>query len=800
MAAGPQQTAGSSEAPPRAGGRAAGRRMRGLAGRGAALSARWWRRAGAGLAAAFATDLEAGCAFLWLPVLMAAGIGGYFALPAEPPLLLLAGGSAALAMAAAVLRRHVAGFLVLAGLAALAGGAALAGLEVARAAAPVMAGDRTVVVEGRIAALEHRPGGRVRLVVAVGRFGDRAAGAGTARQPVPARVMVTAPARAVTRHIGEGIRFRARLSAPRGPDMPGGYDSALMLYLAGIGASGFVLGPVTPLDLGPPPWRQRLAAGVAAVRDDLAGRIRAALPGEAGEIAVALMVGERGGISPAVEEAMRDSGLTHVLSISGLHMSLVAGTLLVAVRGGLALVPGLALRWPLKRIAALVALPAAAAYLALSGADYATVRAFIMVAVALVAVIAGRPAITLHAVAVAALIVLVAAPSAVLNPGFQMSFAAVIALVAVFAAVTKTPAHHEDETPAARHRALRYGLFALRALGALAATSLIAGFASGPVAAYHFHRAAPLGLLANLIAMPAVSAVVMPMAVIAFLLMPLHLEVLALVPMGLGIDYMVWVAGLVAGWTGTAGNVGFIPAGTILLLAAALLWGAIAQARWRRAAVVPLAAGLAVLVLTRPPDVLIAADGRSAAVRGADGRLSLVIGPDGRRTAQTWLTADGRPPPRRLPAAGFAGPGVACDGLGCVLREVPPDAAGPLVLAVSRDGTGLGDDCRLAQIVVAPVAVARASCAAPLLFDRRRLARSGAVTLTFPGGDTARPPVIATALAGLRPWTRPLIARGGGMAPAETLDGAAREEEARGGEAADADSSGAPSGPAATDP
>lgn len=726
----------------------------------------WWLRPGPALAAALATDIEAGAAFLWLPVVLATGIGVYFALPFEPPLWPAAIAAGGFALGAVAMRGAIGWLLVLGAVAAFLGGVALAGLEVRRAAAPVMRGERTLIVEGRIAALEHRPGGRIRLVLDVVRFGERRPGDGGGRQPVPERVMVSVPAAGFPARIGDGIRLRARLSAPRGPDLPGGYDSARTLYLAGIGASGYGLGRGDVIDLGRPSWRLRLSAGIAALRGDLAGRIRRALPGQAGEIAVALMVGERGGIAPAVEEAMRDSGLTHVLSISGLHMSLVAGTLLVAVRGGLALVPGLALRLPLKRIAALVALPAATAYLALSGADYATVRAFVMIAVALVAVIAGRPAITLHAVAVSALVILLAVPSAVLNPGFQMSYAAVIALVAVFEVVSRRrdrdPADDDgmDKDRAPSGRLGRVALYLLTALAALAATSLIAGFASGPVAAYHFHRAAPLGLVANLIAMPAVSAVVMPMAVVAFLLMPFHLEALALVPMGLGIDYMVWVAHAVAGWTGTAGNVGFVSLPALLLGVGALLWAAIARAGWRWAALVPLVAGLLVGAFARPPDVLIAADGRSAAVRGADGRLSLAIGPGSRRTAQTWLAADGEPLSGKLPVDGRIGPGIACDLSGCVLTATPPGATAPVVLALSRDGRSLGEDCRLAAIVVAPVAVARAACAAPLLFDRRRLAHSGAVALTFPGGDTARLPEMTTALAGERPWTRALQ-RGG---------------------------------------
>lgn len=713
-----------------------------------AAIARWLSRS-------FETDIEAGCGFLWLPVALSLGIWAYFAAPGEPPPWLAPAVALVAAGVAVVVRRAPVVFVLAAAVSSIALGAAMAQWEVARSAAPVLARERTVAVEGYVLRAEPREAGRIRFVVAVTTFGE-----GGERRPPPARVMVTAAASRAPVGAGEGVRFLARLQPPRGPDLPAGYDPARSLYLQGIGASGFVLGAVEPVALPPPAsrvmtWRLKAAEYLDDVRTAIAARIRAALPGPAGEIAVALLVGERGGIPREIEDDMRTSGLTHVLSISGLHMTLVAGTLIVALRAMLAAIPGLALRFPIKRWAAAAALPATAAYLALSGGDLATQRSFVMIAVALLAVIVERPAITLRSVAVGALVVLLIQPSAVLNPGFQMSFAAVIALVAAFGwwQRRRRPPDDDEAVPVSRVRRIA-GALLLGAAG-LAATSVIAGIASGPIAAYHFHRAAPLGLVANLIAMPAVSVVVMPMGVAAFALMPFGLEALPLTLMGFGIDFMTAVATRVAAWTGSAGDVGRLPFWTVMFMVAALLWGAIAEGAWRVLALVPLGMAIAAFLMFRPPDVLVTADGRAAALRQADGRLAIVAGRDGRRAVETWLSADGDV---RLPRDPSLTGAARCDPLGCVIVATPPGAAEAVSLSVAASPAAIPDDCRHATILVASVTVAREDCASPrFVIDRRFLARTGAVTLTFPDGDPTVPPVVEAALpGGERPWTRHL--------------------------------------------
>ena len=297
------------------------------------------------------------------------------------------------------------------------------------------------------------------------------------------------------------------------------------------------------------------------MRGRINDRIRAALPGETGEIAAALITGARGGISEETNQAMRDSGLFHVLSISGLHMAIMAGTVFWLLRTLLASVPALALRFAIKKWAAAGALATASFYLALSGAAVPTVRAFLMMSIMLVAVTLDRPAITMRNVALAALLILVVAPESLFDPSFEMSFAAVIALVALYEWLSgRARPSLGDISPVWRGLRKVWVLFAGAAL-----TTLAASIAIAPFAVYHFHRMTHYGLLANLLAAPLVSLLIMPMALISLILMPFGLEALPLAAMGVGIEAMVaigeWVARL-------PGAVSVLPAisGTALLL------------------------------------------------------------------------------------------------------------------------------------------------------------------------------------------------------------------------------------------
>jgi competence protein ComEC len=536
--------------------------------------------------------------------------------------------------------------------------------------------------------------------------------------------------------VGEHVELKARLRPLLGPVRPGGYDYALGAYFQRLGATGFVFGrpkavpapTALPLDI-------RFFAAVEGLRRAMDARIRSVLPGETGAVASALVTGVRDAIPVEVNEAMRISGLYHVLSISGLHMVLVAGVIFALVRGGLALVPALALRRPIKKWAALAALGGAAFYLVLSGAEVATQRAFIMTGLVLVGILADRPAITLRTLAFAATATLALQPEALLNPGFQMSFAATLAIVSIYEPLAPALARPPAMGAAMLERALRRaGRWVL--LGAL--TSLVAGLATTPYAAFHFHRLAPYGLLANMLAMPVISFVIMPAGVISVLLMPFGYDLLGWQAMGFGIDAMLRIARWVASIPGAEGRIAAFGVGTVFAATVGLIVLAIPATRLRLAGLPMLALALFLAVTATRPDVYVDAEGEAVAVREADGRLTIHGAKRDRISAESWLAADGESRGRANVEAGFK-----CDDKGCVAKLFDGT-----IVAVALRAEAFADDCREAGLVVSQREVP-AACQAPAI-DRRVLTTTGAMGLRRVNGTWIAEPVRSPFAD--RPW------------------------------------------------
>ncbi|MCR4281941.1 MAG: ComEC/Rec2 family competence protein, partial [Bauldia sp.] len=526
------------------------------------------------LAATFEREMEAGRGFLWLPVAFAAGILVYFALPQEPWLPGVAAVALVLVLAAWRRPGGATAVRVLMVLAAVAAGLLAAKVRTDSALAPVMPREMTVTVSGWIAKTEEAARGGKLAKIQVARIEGLPA-AGT---PVNVRVTIRSGADALA--VGDGITVLASLSPPGGPVMPGGYDFALVPFYERIGGVGFAFGAAKPADIGPAPFSIRLRQPLEHLRDAIRLRIEAALPGDYGHIAAALVMGDQRGIAESTQQAMRASGLGHILSISGLHMALVAGSVFWLIRALLALSPGLALRYPIKKWAAACALIVATFYLGISGAEVATVRSYVMLAIMLVAIMLDRRALTLRNVALAALVILVVSPESLLSISFQMSFAATIALIAVYEALSAR---------ADRRLALadaKDGVWFGRAWAAVATlfmTSLVAGLATAPFGAFYFQRVAPLTIVANMAVAPAVGLVVMPMALLSVVLMPFGLEALPLTAMQWGLMWMVTVAKATAAWSEGWGGVRALPPLSLLLVVAGLLWLALWRERWRLA-------------------------------------------------------------------------------------------------------------------------------------------------------------------------------------------------------------------------
>ena len=663
---------------------------------------------------------------LWLPVALGLGIAGYFSLPHEPPPW-LAVASPVLLAAALVLRRQPWG-PVLIGLAALAGGFSLAQVRTIAVEAPVL--ERRmgpVTVSGTIETASLNRRGTWRITISQARI------SGVPPELTPRRIRIGVRSSDAGLQPGRIFSVRAILQPPLAPVIPGGFDFARRAWYRQLGAVGFAVSRPTIAPARDPPGPR---ARIDLLRQRIVQRIANVLPGEEGAIAAALTTGERGAIPEAVLVAMRDAGLAHLLAISGLHFSLVAALLFGGLRATLAAVPFIALRFPIKKWAAAGALGGALIYLLISGASIPTQRAFIMLSVVLLAVMLDRAAISMRLVAFAAAAVLLIAPESLLGASFQMSFAAVIALVAFYETVSGRLAGWRADAGLARR-------IALYALG-VGLTTLIAGLATGPYAIYHFNRFAVFGIVANVLAVPITGLWIMPCAILAFLLMPLELEALALQPMGWGIAAVVAVAKTVSSWPSAVLLVPAMPAAFLALATCGGLWLCLWRGRLRVLGVIPILAAVLTGARGRPPDILTGLDPGAIAVRLADG---LAIAPGTRRfTREYWLRSAGFGEPAPWPDGRAAtSSALACDGIGCFLRR------GPNSVAIALDRAALMEDCHKATLLIASVRVARKRCRTPgTLIDLRQRRREGALAIWLePDGPRV---LSARQVRGERPW------------------------------------------------
>lgn len=691
---------------------------------------------------------------LWLPVLMGLGIGLWLALPYEPGLrdglwLALPGLAAGLLWLRLPARWQRFSDLILAfalAVAMIGAGFALAGWRAARMAAPVLEWRYYGPVEGRVAGIDRAATDKIRLLLdqVVLRDLDPARSPHLVRVSLPHGVQALPPP-------GQRVMLTANLGPPPGPSEPGGFDFRRYAWFQGLGAIGYTRGPV--LTVAPAPdWS---AAVLDRWRMTAAAHIRDSIGGQSGAVVAALFTGDRSGIVEVTNQIMRAANLYHIVSISGLHMAMVAGFTYQGLRWVL-VAAGLALRRggyvPPRRLAAhhgaaIGALIAAAGYLWLSGGGVATERAFVMVAVMLGAIIAGRRAISLRSVALAAVLILALAPETLISAGFQMSFAATIALITV-----------ARVWPALRHRLPAL----LRPLAMLVLTSLVAGLATAPFAAAHFGRVPHYGLLANLLAVPVMGSVVMPAGVIAALLAPLGMAAPALWVAGLGTRWMLAVAGFVAGLDGATSMVRTPPAWVVPVLALGVLLPLLltmgrADRALRRAAF----AGAAMAVICAllgwaghdRPHVLISGTGDAVAMLGADGLRVPSKSKGGGYAVARWLEGDG-------------------DAADQAQAAVRPGWHGPRHQRTAR----LGPDLRLIHLTgVRANALAAALCqpgvvlvsdkVLPLtappchLLDVRALRATGAVALR---ADPDRPGQVRISTARDRSGQRRWTLRGGG--------------------------------------
>lgn len=586
-----------------------------------------------------ALALQRGNLLCWVPVCLSMGIGGYFSLTQEPGgavWLGLAGLTPILWLALRGLGedwRPIPAALILIVL-----GAGLAGFRAHWVAEPVLGFRYYGPIEGRLLRIDRSNSDAVRLTL------DRVVLKRMAPDRTPSRVRISLHGQQgfIQPMPGMTVILTGYLSPPSGPVEPGGFDFQRKAWFSRIGAVGYTRTPVLTLARA---QGDGLALWVYRIRTEISTWIQAHLPGEAGAFAAAVTTGDRSALSRPALEDLRASNLAHLLAISGLHMGLLTGFIFSLARFGMALIPGVALTGPTKKIAAVLALLAGAIYLMLSGGNVATERAYIMVAVMFVAVLLDRRAVTLRAVAVAATIVLLLRPEVLPEPGFQMSFAATTALVAVFGLLRRWPGMGLPKWA--------------RPVAAVAISSAVAGLATAPFAAAHFNRVADYGLLANLLSVPLMGLVVIPGAVMTACLAPLGLGWIGLTVMRPAIEWILAVAHWVAGLDGALTHVIAPPGWVIPMIAFGGLWLVLWRgAAWARGlGLGPLVIAFGLWAGAERPAVLISDTGGLVGLMGPEGRALSKPKGDG-FSAQSWLEndGDGANQADAFGRAGFVGP------------------------------------------------------------------------------------------------------------------------------------------------
>jgi len=520
---------------------------------------------------------------------------------------------------------------------------------------------------------------------------------------------------------GDRVKIRAGLMPPPGPSMPGDYDYARQVWFQGLSAVGYAVSALETTEK-----NESFSRNFSQLRQRMAERIKGHIKGEAGTLAAALITGIRGGMPEQLAEAMRNAGLAHLLAISGLHMGLLCGVVFFMARAVFSLSSSLALRYPIKKWAAIIAAVAGLGYLFVSGASIPTIRAFIMVIIVFLGILTDRKAISLRLVAIAATIILIMTPEALVGVSFQMSFAAVCALVMVFERFGNNFMNKFRGDSGLRQKVIYF------IVGSLF-TSLIAEVAIAPFALYHFNKIVLFGLLANLIAMPVMGSWVMPWIVVTLVLMPFGFEELALIPMAWGLEIIMATAYWVSALPGATLAIPAIDIKSLVLLVFGALWIGIWHQKWRFIGVPVIFAGIFFAVTYVRPDILIDNAGKTIAIRGNDNTLTLSRMNGSRIVRDRWRQRYGLEELSRWKYDAFSldqarGRELSCDSFSCLYR---PEKENHLLISFVQNELALAEDCQNADMVISLVPV-EIYCPAQLVLDRWDFYNNGGYAIWLP--------------------------------------------------------------------
>lgn len=523
--------------------------------------------------------------FLWCPILFSVGISAYFCFPFEPW-----AGWGALAVIISLflvfLTRHLFVPRVLSlGLMVMCVGYEVSQLKTHWLNTPMITHKvEGVMITGFIDGVEHRPK-NIRVTMSKLTYENW-----PETQPKPIKIRLSFKKGGENLQPGQTIRVEAGLLPARGPVAEGAYDFAMRSYFEGLGAVGFASEPPAILSEQPIDF-------IGDIRHRLNIKLREKMEPLTGAVACALITGDRSGIPDKVRQQFADSGIAHILAISGLHLSIIAGLVFLLVRRGLSLFPRLALNQPTKKWAAGVSILFTFIYLLLCNGATPAMRAFYMTGLVMVAVILDRAALTLRNVALAAMFILVLWPEVLFNPSFQMSFAAVTALIA---------AYERYRRQQSLFSLSQYNLpHSVSYVAGIILTTLIASVATAPYTIFTFNRFALHAIEANLIAIPLTTFWIMPAALLSVMLMPFGWEEYPLIVFGWGIDILIQIAETVSAWPGAVILVpqmsGWLMGGVTL----GWLWIGIWKTRWRWVGLAPTLVCALLMFKTEIPDVYV---------------------------------------------------------------------------------------------------------------------------------------------------------------------------------------------------
>lgn len=688
---------------------------------------------------------------LWIPVGMGAGIAFYFELQREPApfwgLIGFAMGIVLLVVRLPQWARLIASALV----ASFVGFASAQFSTWVNPTKPIMKPTSFLDLTGTLENVSETQYG-LRLVVSEIRS------AGEVSLKIPPKIRLSArlgsEASPNPPSPGNRIRLTAALRPPPPPHFPGSYDFQRRAFFHGIGAYGFVIGEIDVLNGPEPSFKAYITHTVHKLRADIAARARNAGPGPPGAVAAAMLTGHRGTIPETTLKHMRDAGIAHLLAISGLHIGLAAGTVFIFLRLLIAAVPGVGLRLNAKKIASVGAISVAGGYAVLAGLTVPTERAFLMSSLMLIGVLIDRRAVSMRSVAWAAGLILLIHPDSLLEPGFQMSFAAVICLVSAY--------EQFSSQGNARGNVLKQ---TYRYAAGVMLTSIVAGIATAPFAIFHFQHVAVFGLIANVIAVPLAAFWVMPAGLLALALYPIGLEYWPLVIMSEGIRVILLVAETVAALPGAASDIIPPPTNALLCIVLGGLWLCLWRSRLRILGIIPISLGVLMAISPNDsPNVIVDGRGRIVAVVGPAREFYVSTQLRAKYSLNTWIRRHGGGEVAPWNQEGqLSSETLRCDVNGCRLN------VSGKTISISLNEAGLMEDCLTSDVIVALVPI-RTSCHLPeKTIDWFDLWRYGTHAVYIEGKNITVQTV--NQMRGKRPWVvQPPPAKGFRPTPISSSD------------------------------